>query len=255
MKLADLVAYVNELLQTATVPDYGNALNGLQLENYSGDVSKIAAAVDAHLPVVKMAAQRGCDLLLVHHGIFWSGLQPLVGPHYQKLRVCGENDLAIYSAHLPLDGHLELGNGIQLARALELPGVEWTPFFPYKGFPIGVRGEVIAGVSREDLSTRLEKALGGRAHLCPGGPEEIRQIGIATGGAGDAVAAMKEQGIDTFITGEGPHWSYTLAEELGVNVFYGGHYATETFGVKALAAHLSTKFGLPWEFIDHPTGL
>ncbi|WP_038160796.1 Nif3-like dinuclear metal center hexameric protein [Verrucomicrobium sp. BvORR106] len=255
MKLADLVAYVNELLQTATVPDYGNALNGLQLENYSGDVSKIAVAVDAHLPVVKMAAQRGCDLLLVHHGIFWSGLQPLVGPHYQKLRVCGENDLAIYSAHLPLDGHLELGNGIQLARALELPGVEWTPFFPYKGFPIGVRGEVAAGVSRDDLSARLEKALGAKAHLCPGGPEEIRQIGIVTGGAGDAVATMKEQGIDTFITGEGPHWSYTLAEELGVNLYYGGHYATETFGVKALAAHLSAKFGLPWEFIDHPTGL
>lgn len=256
MKLAELVAYTNELLQTAAVPDYGNALNGLHLENYSGDVSKIAAAVDAHLPVVKKAAQRGCDLLLVHHGLFWSGLQPLVGPFYEKLKFCGENDLAIYSAHLPLDGHLEMGNSIQLARALALPVETWTPFFPYKGYPIGVRGELPAAtLPREELANRLEKATGVRPHVCWGGPETVTRLGIVTGGAGSEVAAMKEQGIDTFISGEGPHWSYTLAEELGVNVLYGGHYATETFGVKALAAHLSEKFGLEWEFIDHPTGL
>ena len=258
MKLADLVAYVNELLQTATLPDYPQALNGLHLENYSGDVSKIAAAVDAHLPVIQQAAVRGCDLLIVHHGLFWSGLQRLVGPFYHKLKVCGENDLAIYSAHLPLDGHLEFGNGIQLARALELQDTAWIPFSPYKGFNIGVRGSVSAAfgdLSREDLVRRLEKATGHKAHLCAGGPELVKEIGIVTGGAGSEVAAMKEQGIDTFITGEGPHWSYTLAEELGVNLLYGGHYATETFGVKALAAHLSEKFGLPWEFIDHPTGL
>jgi putative NIF3 family GTP cyclohydrolase 1 type 2 len=101
----------------------------------------------------------------------------------------------------------------------------------------------------------LEKAIGGKAHLCAGGPATVREIGIVTGGAGSEVAAMKALGIDTFITGEGPHWTFARAEEFGLNVFYGGHYATETFGVKALAAALAVKFKVPWQFIDHPTGL
>ena len=252
MKLADLTAYVNDLLQVATVPDYPNAVNGLQLENHRGEVTKIAAAVDAHLPVVKQAVARGCDLLLVHHGLFWSGVQPITGAMFEKVKTCGENNLAIYSAHLPLDGHLELGNSILLGRALGLQA-DWMPFFPFKNFNIGVRGEV--HVTRDELRQRFEKAVGGRVHLCAGGPDTVRHIGIVTGGAGSEVAAMKALGIDTFLTGEGPHWSYTLAEELGVNVLYGGHYATETFGVKALAAHLSEKFELPWEFIEHPTGM
>jgi len=102
---------------------------------------------------------------------------------------------------------------------------------------------------------RLEAATGTRVHVCAAGPSVCQKIGIMTGGAGSEVATVAKNGIDTFITGEGPHWSYTLAEELGINLLYGGHYATETFGVKALAAHLETKFGLPWQFVDHPTGL
>ena len=102
---------------------------------------------------------------------------------------------------------------------------------------------------------RAEKALGSPVKLCPGGPKTARRIGVVTGGAGAEIFLAAREGMDTFITGEGPHWSYTAAEELGVNVIYGGHYATETFGVKALAAHLSRRFKLPWEFINHPTGL
>jgi dinuclear metal center YbgI/SA1388 family protein len=253
MKLADLVSYTNELLRIAEVTDYPNAVNGLQLENQRGEVTKIIAAVDAHLPVVKQAVARGGNLLLVHHGLFWSGAQPITGALFEKLKVATENNLAIYSAHLPLDGHWEFGNSILLGQALGLEGAAWEPFFPYKGFPIGVRASV--SLSRADLQQRFEKAVGGKVHLCAGGPETVKYIGIVTGGAGSEVAAMKALGIDTFLTGEGPHWSYTLAEELGVNVLYGGHYATETFGVKALAAHLSEKFGVPWEFVDHPTGL
>ena len=108
---------------------------------------------------------------------------------------------------------------------------------------------------RNELVTRLQQATGAAVHLCPGGPAITKRIGLVTGGAGSEVAAAVAAGIDTFITGEGPHWSYTLAEELGVNLIYAGHYATETFGVKALAQHLQEKFGLPWEFVDHPTGL
>ena len=251
MKLSLLKQTLDDFLQIASIPDYSVAVNGLQLENSKGEVTKIAAAVDAHLPVVKEAIARGCDVLLVHHGLFWSGLQPITGPMFEKIRLCQENNLAIYSAHLPLDGHAEFGNSVLLARALGIP--ETQTFFPYKGYPIGVRATV--DVSRDELAGRLESVLGGKVHLCAAGPENVQQIGIVTGGAGSEVATMKALGIDTFITGEGPHWSYTLAEELGVNLFYGGHYATETFGVKALAAHLSKTFDLPWEFIDHPTGL
>lgn len=254
MKLLQLTTYLDDLLQTATLPDYPDALNGLQMESQRGTVTKIAAAVDSCLPVIQQAVARGCDLLLVHHGMFWAnGMQPLTGAPFQKARTAIENNLAVYSVHLPLDGHLELGNGILLAQALGLE-TAWEPFYPYKGFNIGVRAAV--NLSRADLTTRLSSALGGiKPHLCAGGPEAVSQIGIVTGGAGSEVATMKAAGIDTFITGEGPHWSYTLAEELGINVYYGGHYATETFGVKALAAHLHAKFGIPWEFIDHPSGL
>ena len=110
-------------------------------------------------------------------------------------------------------------------------------------------------MGREELSDRLEKVLGSKPHLSPGGPASIKRIGVVTGGAGGEIARAAGEGIDTFITGEGPHHSYTAAEELGVNLFYGGHYATETFGVKALAAHIAKRFRVPWEFIDHPTGL
>lgn len=251
MKLTDLTAHLDTLLQIASVPDYPNALNGLQLENRKGEVTKIAAAVDAHLPVVERAIARGCDLLLVHHGLFWSGLQTVTGPAFAKMRACLDGNLAVYSAHLPLDGHAELGNSLLLGQAMGIEG--WLPFYPFKNYPIGVRA--VVDLPRDEVQRRLEAALGGRAHLCPGGPAQVKNIGVVTGGAGSEVATMKAAGIDTFITGEGPHWSYTLAEELGVNVLYGGHYATETFGVRALAAQLCQRFELSWEFIDHPTGL
>ena len=252
MKLAELSDYIATELRIAEIPDYPNAFNGLQIENAKGEVTKIIAAVDATLPVMRKAVAAGGDLLLVHHGMFWNGAQPITGSVFEKVKLCLESGLALYSAHLPLDGHLEMGNSILLARALGLQA-EWTPFFPYKNFNIGVRAS--AEVPREELVRRAEAAVGGRVHLCAGGPKIAKQIGVVTGGAGSEAAAMKAAGIDTFITGEGPHWSYTLAEELGVNILYGGHYATETFGVKALAKHLAGKFGLAWEFVDHPTGL
>lgn len=251
MKLSELSAHIHELLRIAEIQDYPNALNGLQMENRSGEVTKIVAAVDATLPVMRKALARGADLLLVHHGMFWSGLQPVTGSVFEKLRLCVESNLAVYSVHLPLDFHPTLGNDAVLARSL---GFEpCGTFMKHKGVEHGARLEV--EIPREDLVARLEKATGARVHVCAGGPEVARSIGIMTGGAGSEVAAAAAAGIDTFITGEGPHWSYTLAEELGVNVLYGGHYATETFGVKALAQHLQDTFAIQWEFVDHPTGL
>jgi dinuclear metal center YbgI/SA1388 family protein len=250
-ELFNLIERGNHWLKLDEIPDYPQALNGLQLEN-SGVIHRIVAAVDACLPVIRRAAEKKGSLLVVHHGLFWQGAQRIEGAVYEKLRIAMDNDLAIYSAHIPLDVHSSLGNNARLLAALELKG-EFESFFPWKGIQLGMRA--LVNVEREDLVQRVERATGSSAHLCPGGPETIRNLGIITGGAGSEIAAIAECGVDTLITGEGPHWSYTAAEELGVNVIYGGHYATETFGVKALAERWSQKFNVPWEFIDHPTGL
>ena len=250
MHLNDIASYLDELLRLGETGDYPNALNGLQVAN-SGGLSRIGAAVDACESVIQDAAAAGVDLLLVHHGLFWGGLVPVTGASYRKMRIIIDADMAVYSAHLPLDRHPEFGNNALLAKALGLVGGE--PFFESCGQLIGLQFD--AEVNREVLHSHLENAVGGRVHLAAGGPIVARKIGVVTGGAGGGVDKAAAAGIDTFITGEGPHSSYIEAEELGVNLFYAGHYATETFGVKALAKALSDKFALPWQFIDHPTGL
>ena len=251
MQLTDLAAHLDTELHIREIADYGPALNGLQMENAKGEVTKIVAAVDACLPVIRAAIEAKADLLLVHHGLYWSGLQTCTGSVFEKTRLCIENNLAIYSAHLPLDAHPVVGNNAVLMRALDLEPT--ATFHPYKGTDIGLRTET--EIARDELVQRLRTVTGAGVHVCPGGPEIARRIGIVTGGAGSEVAAAKAAGIDTFITGEGPHWSYTLAEELGINLIYAGHYATETFGGRALAQQLSDRYGIPWEFVDHPTGL
>jgi len=250
MELAELTSYLDRELGISEIPDYPGAHNGLQLEA-AGPVGKVAAAVDASLPVVEQAVREGADLLLVHHGMFWQGVQAVTGAYFKKLKTAMDAGMAIYSAHIPLDVHEIWGNNAQLADALELR--DRVPFFEWKGIQLG-----LAAKSDEPLAAfakRLEAAVGGSVHVCPGGPERIGRVGVITGGAGSEVAAVAAEGIDTFVTGEGPHWSFPLAEELGVNLLYAGHYATETFGVRALAEHLAGKFGLQWCFIDHPTGL
>lgn len=248
--LQEIVAFLDAELRIAEIPDYSGAVNGLQLAN-GGSVSKVAAAVDASLPVVEAAVAAGADLLVVHHGMFWQGAQPLTGAFYRKIKAAMEGGLAIYSAHLPLDVHPELGNNALLLRALGFES--GGTFFDWKGTRLGLTAQV--EISRDELRSRVSAAVGGAVHLCPGGPEAVRKIGLVTGGAGSEIALCAREGIDTFITGEGPHWSYPMAEELGINLMYAGHYATETFGVKALAGRLGLDFGLEWEFIDHPTGL
>lgn len=250
--LAEIVRHCEQRLKPATFTDYDGAVNGLQFEN-RGAVTRIAAAVDGTLTVARKAVAAGADLLLVHHGLFWGQTVPWTGRQAELLRLLVENNLAVYSQHLPLDGHAELGNAAQLARALGFRRLK--PFFTLKGAALGVQTTLAKAVSREELAARLGTVLGAAPKLLPGGGATCRRIGICTGGAGSELKQAKAEGVDTFITGEGPHWSYGVAEEVGLNVFYGGHYATETWGVKALAAELSRKFRVPWVFVDHPTGL
>lgn len=248
--LATLTAYCDRTLRTATVEDFKGAVNGLQVEN-SGTVTRIAAAVDGSLATVKLAVAAGADLLIVHHGLFWSPRQPWTGVHYELMRLLVQNNVAVYSSHLPLDAHPKLGNNAQLCAVLGLKKLQ--PFFLEKGQYIGLKSK--AKISRAELAKKLERATSVKTKLIPGGNTMCENIGVVTGGAGGELKLAASEGVDTFITGEGPHWTFALAEELGINVLYGGHYATETFGVKALAAELSKRFKLPWEFLDHPSGL
>lgn len=250
VSLDEVVALLDLELRTAEIADYPGALNGLQLAN-GGSISRIVAAVDASLPVIEKAARGGPGLLIVHHGMFWQGAQPITGALFRKIKTAMESGLAIYSSHLPLDFHSEWGNNVLLANAIGLTHLR--PFMETKGRAMGLAGEWQG--TRDELKERLEGAVQGRVHVCPGGREFISSVGVVTGGAGSEVAQAAAGGVDAFVTGEGPHWSFPLAEELGINVFYAGHYATETFGVKALAAMLSSRYGLPWTFVDHPTGL
>lgn len=249
--LDELIEFLDCELKTASIPDYCGAMNGLQMKN-SGQVTRIVAAVDASLPVIRAAAAgEGAGLLIVHHGMFWQGAMPITGAFYEKLKIAMDADLAIYSSHLPLDVHPELGNNICLARIVGLENPQ--PFFDHKSLKIGLRGDWFG--SRILLQELLAEKLGSRIHLCPGGNETVRNIGLITGGAGSEIQEVAKSGIDTFVTGEGPHWSYPLAEELGINLIYAGHYATETAGVKSVAKLMSERFAIPWRFEDHPTGL
>ncbi len=250
VSLDEVVRYLDLELKTGSIPDYSGAMNGLQLAN-SGKIGRVLAAVDASLPVIEKAAEGGPGLLVVHHGMFWQGAQPVTGAFYRKLKIAMEADLAIYSSHLPLDVHPEWGNNILLARAIGLDSP--VPFLEQKGMAMGLRGKWSG--SRGELADSLRNILGGAVHVCPGGAETILEVGVITGGAGSEVIKVAAAGVDAFVTGEGPHWSYPLAEESGLNVFYGGHYATETFGVKKVAEVISGQMGIPWSFLDHPTGL
>jgi dinuclear metal center YbgI/SA1388 family protein len=248
--LADIVVYCDRNLRTAEIKDFDGAVNGLQVEN-SGAVTGIAATVDASPATVKLAIAAKADLLIVHHGLFWNVRQPWTDKNYELFRLLAENNVAVYSSHLPLDFHFRLGNNALLCAALGLKNTR--PFLLKDGQHYGLQSRT--KVSRSVLAAKLQRATGGKPLMIPGGKEICRRIGVITGGAGDFLQQAAAEGVDTFITGEGPHWTFALAEELGVNVFYGGHYATETFGVKALAAELSKKFKVPWTFLDHPTGL
>ena len=250
ISLHKIVTYLDRYLRIREIGDWENALNGLQIEN-SGRITKIGAAVDASSRALNESAKRGIDLLLVHHGLFWSGSRRITGAFRRQLQLAFENDIALYSAHLPLDLHPQVGNNAQLARSLRLKST--NRFFEEKGQLIGIKAN--ASTSRSEIIRRLKHSLGGKITAFPFGPKKTKKIGIITGAGGGEIYRVAEEGIDTFITGEAPHWAAIAAEELKINLLLGGHYATETFGVKALAEHLSRRFKLPWQFIDLPTGL
>ncbi len=250
LSLDELVQYLDETLRTQDIPDYAHARNGLQVER-EGPIRRVALAVDAALGPIEEAARRGADLIVVHHGVLWGGVQPFVGPYYRRLRALVNANMGLYSSHLPLDVHPELGNNILLARQL---GVEIQGTFgDHAGVPVGVWGTV--DMRREALAARLDQVLGRRVRIVAGGPERVRTVGVVTGGGASQIPATMKAGLDAFVTGEVAHHNYFDASEGGINLYLGGHYATEVWGVQALGDRLAERFGLETFFIDHPTGL
>jgi dinuclear metal center YbgI/SA1388 family protein len=254
--LAQIAHELDSLLGTEGFPDYAQALNGVQVES-SSDIVKVAAAVDLRERTIRSAAEQGANLILVHHGLFWGGLQPLRGSHFRRVHTLLTSGIALYSSHLPLDAHPGIGNNVLLARELGLTPL--AGFARYESIDIGVRGE--SDIPTAELIAAADviaRRWGGAVRNSPSPPGRITKrwaICTGAGASADTLHEAAENGIDTLIVGEGPHWTAVDADELGIVIIYAGHYATETFGVRALADHVARAFDLPAVFIDVPTGL
>ena len=246
----ELVAWLDSYLNIHAFPDL--SLNGLQLEGKE-HVQRIAVAVDSTLATIEEAARAGADFLIVHHGWFWGKPLAIAGPHGKRVRTALEAGLSLYAAHIPLDANLEVGNNVQMAKALGVQRLE--PFGKYKGVDIGVRGTLPVPVSLQDLADSVQKVTGEVCLVHAGGPPQVSTVGIISGAAADEVPAAAAAGLDAFITGEPSHANFSDAFEYGVNAIFAGHYESETLGVRALAVKLEDTFGLPWQFLHLPTGL
>lgn len=250
VSLPDIAGFLDEYLAIEDAPDYPHALNGLQVAGPER-VATIAVAVDASEAVITEAGE-WADLLIVHHGLFWGGLKPLTGPHFRRVRLLIESGTALYSAHLPLDRHAEVGNAAVLARKLGLEALE--PFGEYGGTFVGWMG-TRSEVRLRELADSLAAFSGARVRTLPGGPDPVARVGVVTGAGASTLHEAAAAGLDALVTGEAQHHHAIEAAELGVTVLLGGHYATEVWGVKALLRLLRHHFGIEGRFIDSPTGL
>jgi dinuclear metal center YbgI/SA1388 family protein len=238
----DLIGHLDALLNPSAFDDYGP--NGLQVPG-SGEIGTIVTGVSASTALFEQAAEHGADLVLVHHGLFWGATGPIDAQLKRRLELLFENDMALAAYHLPLDAHLEVGNNALLATAIGATDVEL-----FVG--IGVRARLPA-VSPEDLRARVREATGGREPLAfLAGPDPVSTIGIVSGAAARHLDDAIEQGLDAFVTGEPREPVMNDAREAGIHFLAAGHYATETFGVRALGDRLASEFGIRHFFADLP---
>ncbi len=258
MRVAELAERYDERLRVDAFADLDPSANGLQVGDGDAEVAHAAFAVDAALATVEAAA--GADVLCVHHGMVWDGLDRVTGTTYDRVAALVDADLALYAAHLPLDAHPELGNAAGVAGALGLEALE--PFGSLGPESVGLRGRLADGPLEVDaLADRLAAGLGGQdsgdaeadVRTLPFGDGAVETVGVVTGSGTDWLDEAADAGLDAFVTGEGKQSLYHAAREAGVHVLLGGHYATETFGVRSLAS-LAEGWGLEATFVDHPTG-
>ncbi len=250
MKLSLLVKHLNSLFKIEEIED--DSLNGLQVEN-SGDVEKVALAVDACAASFEKARNLGARLLFVHHGLFWGKPVRLQGALYRRIQMLIESDIALYAVHLPLDLHAEFGNNAQIAKVLGWPIT--GDFGEYHGSIIGKEVQFETPMHVDDVIDHLQSRLSCNPVAWKFGNPSIRRLGYVSGGGLSILEQAIEAKMDAYITGEPGHTAYWAAKEAGINIIFAGHYATETLGVKAIGEHLREKFDLDTVFIDLPTGL
>jgi dinuclear metal center YbgI/SA1388 family protein len=251
MEREKLVKYLDEYLKIGEIKDYGP--QGLQVETENETINRIALSVDAAPAVIEAAAEWGADMLLAHHGVLWRSVERIAGPLGRRVRLFMKHGINLYAAHLPLDAHPEVGNNAVLAGMLDVAVQEW--WCMPTGVPIGVFGAAPAGTTLEGFAGRIETKLNTKVRVLAYGPNVVQNVAIISGFGVDEAAGAKAMGADTFVTGETSHTNYWDASDLGMNIIFAGHYATETVGVQALGRHLVEKFGLEVRFFDFPTGM
>jgi dinuclear metal center YbgI/SA1388 family protein len=244
-----IIGYLDELLNPTAYDDYGP--NGLQVPG-SEQIQTVVTGVSANVELFTRAREEGADLVLVHHGLFWAGPpRPLDRASKRRLQLLFDSDLALAAYHLPLDGHLEVGNNALLARAIG--GAQIEPFAAHRGATIGVRARFAdPGIAPAELVARVHQATGREPLAFTDGPDPVRTIGIASGAGADHLEDAIAAGLDAFVTGEPAERSMARAREAEVHFLAAGHYATETFGVRALGERLVERFGIRHVFVDVP---
>ncbi|MBW2999644.1 Nif3-like dinuclear metal center hexameric protein [Candidatus Woesearchaeota archaeon] len=251
IELRQISDFLDETLRVKEIED--NSFNGLQV-NCTNKISRIGFAVDASMETFQRAKEAMCDLIVVHHGLFWKEESPLMsGPMYERIKFLLQNNIAVYAVHLPLDKHEAYGNNAQLAKMFGLNDLKDFGF--YHGNAIGFQGELEQEKELEQFIQEIKEKLGSKITALPFGKKQIKKVGIVSGGASFAVAEAIEKKLDVLLTGETKHSAYHMAKDGNINVIFAGHYATETLGLKALAALLKQKFDIEVGFIDIPTGL
>jgi dinuclear metal center YbgI/SA1388 family protein len=253
MHLKDFDTLIRQVLDLDEFSGADVALNGLQVANDKQSVEKAAFAVDACLESIRRAAEWGADLLFVHHGLFWGRPLAVTGGHYRRLRALIQADLALYAVHLPLDMHPQLGNNAGLARRIGLQQLE--PFGEYRGMKIGFKGSLPEAMSLEQVVRACCGSNEQAINVLPFGPESVSTVGVVSGGAADEAYQAIDEKLDLFITGDASHTIYHHCLEGGINVIFGGHYLTETYGVTLLSEKLRSESNLQTRFFDIPTGL
>jgi len=253
MNLHDLDTFLSQTLDHAAWAGRDKSMNGLQVGRQDQEVRRVAFAVDASLQSFERALAVGAEMLVVHHGLFWGSPLPVVGDHRRRLKFLFDNDLALWASHLPLDAHPTVGNNAGLERALGL--LNLATFGEYRGVKIGFKGELPQPLTLDRVCELLFQGRENVLQILPFGKSEIVSVGLVSGGATAEVGQAIDEGLDLYITGDADHTVYHQALEAGINVISGGHYATETWGVRQLANHLQKETGVSTVFLDLPTGL
>lgn len=253
MKLDELDAWCRSFLEISAFEKIDDSLNGVQVDRGAEPIQRVAFAVDACAETIRRAAEENAQVLFVHHGLFWGGPARIQGVLAQRIRFLFKRNIALYACHLPLDAHPEYGNNAVLARMLMLSDVE--PFGLYHGMKLGFKGRLDPPIRLEEAVRRVLPDGNRPIGLLPFGPDEIRSAAVVSGGAPMEALQAAEEGLDLYVTGEASHSIYHSAQEEGIHVLSAGHYATEVWGVKAVAEKLARETGVETVFIDVPTGL